>query len=187
MLGVLVLALRSKHVFGPVDEARTELERLRQKGMASKAVLNRVQLIDPPVACLLLCACACADGTLLTHVQRQKALPEHQARWLFQQLILALDYCHRIGVSNRDIKLDNILLDKSCRGRPDWPILKICDWGYARSGATSEASSKVGTLSYMAPEVLQNNSYSTKRADIWSCGVVLYAMLVSASQMVEDE
>jgi hypothetical protein len=117
----------------------------------------------------------------LHHVQRQKALPEHQARWLFQQLILALDYCHRIGVSNRDIKLDNILLDKSCRGRPDWPILKICDWGYARSGATSEASSKVGTLSYMAPEVLQNNSYSTKRADIWSCGVVLYAMLVSAS------
>lgn len=125
--------------------------------------------------------CACADGTLLQHVQRQKALPEPQARWLFQQLILALDYCHRIGVSNRDIKLDNILLDKSCRGRPDWPILKICDWGYARSGATSEASSKVGTLSYMAPEVLQSNSYSTKRADIWSCGVVLYAMLVSPS------
>ncbi len=112
-------------------------------------------------------------------MQRQRALPEHQARWLFQQLILAVDYCHSSGVSNRDIKLDNILLDKSMRGRPDWPILKICDWGYARSGATSEASSKVGTLSYMAPEVLQNSSYSTKRADIWSCGVVLYAMLVS--------
>lgn len=121
----------------------------------------------------------CADGTLLQHVQKQRALPEHQARWLFQQLILAVDYCHSSGVSNRDIKLDNILLDKSMRGRPDWPILKVCDWGYARSGATSEASSKVGTLSYMAPEVLQNNSYSTKRADIWSCGVVLYAMLVS--------
>jgi serine/threonine-protein kinase SRK2 len=114
-------------------------------------------------------------------VQHHKSLPELQARWLFQQLILALEYCHSSGVSNRDIKLENILLDKSNRGRPDWPILKICDWGYARAGHTSEASSKVGTLSYMAPEVLTGDSYSTKRADIWSCGVVLYAMLVSAA------
>lgn len=105
--------------------------------------------------------------------------------------MLAVDYCHRSGVSNRDIKLDNILLDKSTRGRPDWPILKVCDWGYARTiESTSEASSKVGTLSYMAPEVLQYRSYSTKRADIWSCGVVLYAMLVSlvnASQTASKE
>jgi len=117
------------------------------------------------------------DGTLLEHVQRQRALPEAQARWLFQQLVLAVDYCHQIGISNRDIKLDNILLDKSIRGRPTWPIMKICDFGYARAGANSEACSKVGTLSYMAPEVLQSNTYSTKKADIWSCGVVLYAML----------
>lgn len=112
-------------------------------------------------------------------MQQHKVLSEHHARWLFQQLILAVEYCHKMNICNRDIKLDNILLDKSTRGRPDWPIMKICDWGYARSGVTSEACSKVGTLSYMAPEVLQNNTYSTKKADVWSCGVVLYAMLVS--------
>jgi serine/threonine-protein kinase SRK2 len=71
---------------------------------------------------------SCTDGTLLRHLQLHGALSEHQSRWLFQQLILAVDYCHTAGVSNRDIKLDNILLDKSTRGRPDWPILKLADW-----------------------------------------------------------
>lgn len=125
--------------------------------------------------------CPSADGTLLRHLRHHGALPEHQARWLFQQLILAVDYCHSAGVSNRDIKLDNILLDKSSRGRPDWPIVKLADWGqsFARAGAASEACSKVGTLAYMAPEVLAHRSYNPKRADIWSCGVVLYACLVS--------
>lgn len=114
-------------------------------------------------------------------MQQAQRLSEDGARWLFQQLIFGVDYIHRLNICNRDIKLDNILLDKSLRGQPEWPILKLCDWGYARADPTSNASSKVGTLSYMAPEVLQNNGgYSAKKADIWSCGVVLYAMLVSA-------
>jgi len=46
-------------------------------------------------------------------------------------------------VANRDIKLDNILLDKSERGKPDWPILKICDWGYAKNDVASLAKSRV--------------------------------------------
>lgn len=47
------------------------------------------------------------------------------------------------GVANRDIKLDNILLDRSVLGKADWPILKICDWGYAKHDAKSLAKSKV--------------------------------------------
>lgn len=66
-------------------------------------------------------------------VQQQGRLSETTARWLFQQLMFAVDYCHRKGVANRDIKLDNLLLDKSAHGRPDFPILKVCDWGYAKS------------------------------------------------------
>eukprot|EP00775_Hariotina_reticulata_P009797 gene9797-9955_t len=120
------------------------------------------------------------DRSLLVHVQEVRVVPEHQARWLFQQLVFAIDYCHRKGVANRDIKLDNILLDKSERGKPDWPILKICDWGYAKNDVASLATSRVGTIAYMAPEVLHTTAghYDGKKADIWSCGVVLYTMLV---------
>eukprot|EP00878_Enallax_costatus_P041560 GHUV01048370.1.p1 GENE.GHUV01048370.1~~GHUV01048370.1.p1 ORF type:complete len:172 (+),score=39.24 GHUV01048370.1:477-992(+) len=73
------------------------------------------------------------DGSLLAAVQQEGKLPELTARWYFQQLTCALDYCHKKGVANRDIKLDNLLIDKSVYGRPQCPILKVCDWGYAKS------------------------------------------------------
>jgi serine/threonine protein kinase len=57
-------------------------------------------------------------------------------------LLGAIVACRK-GVANRDIKLDNILLDKSERGKPDWPILKICDWGYAKNDVASLAKSRV--------------------------------------------
>ena len=112
-----------------------------------------------------------ADGTLLEHVQRHKFLAEPQARWLFQQLILAVDYCHKMGVSNRDIKLDNILLDKSTKGRPDWPIMKICDWGYARTGATSEACSKVVSVTLSGPCMLPRQGTSCHQSTAAAVGM----------------
>lgn len=61
------------------------------------------------------------------------------------------------------------------------PLLKICDFGYSKADYKSAAKSKVGTLTYMAPEVLINHNrdgqYNGKVADIWSCGVMLYVML----------
>lgn len=51
--------------------------------------------------------------------------------------------CCAAGVANRDIKLDNVLLDKSVHGKPEWPIVKICDFGYAKHDAMSTATSRV--------------------------------------------
>eukprot|EP00798_Chlamydomonas_sp_ICE-L_P024140 gene24140-9725_t len=71
----------------------------------------------------------------------------------------------------------NTLL-KVVKGLP-LPLLKICDFGYSKADFKSAAKSKVGTLTYMAPEVLVNRDgmYDGKVADIWSCGVMLYVML----------
>lgn len=115
-------------------------------------------------------------GSLFEYVQARNRLPEALARWFFQQLVLAVDYCHKKGVANRDIKLENTLLAMA-PGLPR-PLVKICDFGYSKHDNRSVARSKVGTLTYMAPEVLQSQSYDGKAADIWSCGVVLYTMLV---------
>ena len=72
------------------------------------------------------------------------AVQEHEARWFFQQLIIALDYAHRMNVVSRDIKLENTLLDGSRR-----PLLKICDFGYSKNTEKdSVPKSRVGTPGY---------------------------------------
>ena len=71
-------------------------------------------------------------------------MQEHEARWFFQQLIIALDYAHRMNVVSRDIKLENTLLDGSRR-----PLLKICDFGYSKNTEKdSVPKSRVGTPGY---------------------------------------
>ncbi|KAF3781784.1 Serine/threonine-protein kinase [Nymphaea thermarum] len=99
-----------------------------------------------------------------------------QARFFFQQLISGVSYCHSMQVCHRDLKLENTLLDGSAT-----PRLKICDFGYSKSSVLhSQPKSTVGTPAYIAPEVLLNKEYDGKIADVWSCGVTLYVMLVGA-------
>ncbi|GIL83946.1 hypothetical protein Vretimale_10959 [Volvox reticuliferus] len=116
-------------------------------------------------------------GSLFSLVRKERRLKESMARWFFQQLILAVDYCHKRGVANRDIKLENLLLHTE-DGLPH-PLLKMCDFGYSKADFRSAAKSQVGTVSYMAPEVMKScgKYYDAKVADVWSCGVVLYVML----------
>uniref|UniRef100_A0A0A9AUM4 non-specific serine/threonine protein kinase n=1 Tax=Arundo donax TaxID=35708 RepID=A0A0A9AUM4_ARUDO len=79
-------------------------------------------------------------------------------------------------ICHRDLKLENTLLD----GSPA-PRLKICDFGYSKSSLLhSKPKSTVGTPAYIAPEVLSRREYDGKTADVWSCGVTLYVMLVGA-------
>lgn len=117
------------------------------------------------------------QGDLFSFVQARNKLSEEVARWIFQQLIFGLDYCHRKGVANRDIKLENVLLQTGNR----LPLVKLCDFGYSKHEDWDSAPrSRVGTPDYMAPEVIttSGNSYDAKMSDLWSCGVVLYVMLV---------
>ncbi|KAL4521907.1 hypothetical protein Ndes2437B_g07672 [Nannochloris sp. 'desiccata'] len=118
-----------------------------------------------------------AGGDMFEYVVRKGGLRESESRWFFQQLIVATDYIHRMGVANRDIKLENTLLDGSPR-----PLIKICDFGYSKHEKFQSApGSRVGTPAYLAPEVImttKGKTYDGKVADIWSCGVMLYVMLV---------
>jgi len=114
-------------------------------------------------------------GDLFSFVSARGGLSEDDTRWFFQQLVIGLDYCHRMGVVNRDIKLENTLLD----GAPN-PLLKICDFGYSKHEADSRPKTKVGTPGYTAPEVVRaaaSRRYDGRAADIWSAGVMLYTML----------
>ncbi|XP_054824623.1 serine/threonine-protein kinase SRK2I-like [Prosopis cineraria] len=117
-----------------------------------------------------------SGGELFERICSAGRFPEDEARFFFQQLISGVSYCHAMQVCHRDLKLENTLLD----GSPA-PRLKICDFGYSKSSVLhSQPKSTVGTPAYIAPEVLLRQEYDGKIADVWSCGVTLYVMLVGS-------
>ena len=72
-------------------------------------------------------------------------MQEDEARGIFQQLILGVDYCHRMGVANRDIKLENVLLG----GDKKTPVIKLTDFGFSKSDLDSIPITICGTPGYM--------------------------------------
>ncbi|XP_024030635.1 serine/threonine-protein kinase SAPK3 [Morus notabilis] len=124
-----------------------------------------------------------AGGELFERICSAGRFSEDEARFFFQQLISGVSYCHSMQICHRDLKLENTLLD----GSPT-PRLKICDFGYSKSALLhSQPKSTVGTPAYIAPEVLQRKEYDGKIADVWSCGVTLYVMLVGAYPFEDPE
>lgn len=113
-----------------------------------------------------------SGGDLLTYVKKRNKLSENVAKYIFRQIILSLEFTHQQNIIHRDIKLDNILLD--IHGN-----IKICDFGVSKYIKTKKEImyDQCGTPAYIAPEILKGQGYEGQPVDIWSSGVVLYAML----------
>ncbi|KAF5178257.1 CBL-interacting serine/threonine-protein kinase [Thalictrum thalictroides] len=121
-------------------------------------------------------------GELFAKVAKGR-LKEDVARAYFQQLISAIDFCHSRGVYHRDLKPENLLLD-------DEGNLKVTDFGLS---ALSEhlrqdglLHTTCGTPAYVAPEVIGKKGYDGSKADLWSCGVILYVLLAGFLPFQED-
>jgi len=116
----------------------------------------------------------CSGGELFDRIEPDVGMPEYQAQRFFIQLMCGMEYMHKKGVSHRDIKPENLLLDEN-------DILKISDFGMAtvfrHQGKERLLERRCGTMPYIAPEILVRSQYNAEPADIWSCGVVLVAML----------
>ncbi|XP_045441462.1 testis-specific serine/threonine-protein kinase 1 [Pipistrellus kuhlii] len=116
------------------------------------------------------------QGDLLEFIKTRGALHEDDARKKFHQLSSAIKYCHDLDIVHRDLKCENLLLDK------DYNI-KLSDFGFAKrclrddSGRLILSKTFCGSAAYAAPEVLQGIPYQPKVYDIWSLGVILYIMV----------
>ncbi|KAJ8452867.1 hypothetical protein Cgig2_014630 [Carnegiea gigantea] len=112
-------------------------------------------------------------GELFAKVAKGR-LSEEVARKYFQQLISAIDYCHSRGVSHRDLKPENLLLDEN-------ENLKVTDFGLSALPEHLRHDgllhTRCGTPAYVAPEVIRKKGYDGAKADIWSCGVILYVLI----------
>lgn len=112
-------------------------------------------------------------GELFGRVARGR-LKEDAARKYFQQLIGAVDFCHSRGVYHRDLKPENLLVDEHGN-------LKVSDFGLSALKECQKQDGLLhttcGTPAYVAPEIINKKGYDGEKADIWSCGVILFVLL----------
>jgi len=114
----------------------------------------------------------CEGGNVLDLVKKTSHFSEWHAMLIMKQILSAVQYCHQMGVIHRDIKAENILFSKNSLES----TVKVIDFGISiKYERDSIFKDKVGTVLYIAPEVL-NGSYNEK-CDIWSCGVLMFILL----------
>ena len=133
-------------------------------------IVRLYEVIDTPTDIFLVTEYV-SGGELFDYIVRRGRLPENEARRFFQQIISGVEYCHKHGVVHRDLKPENLLLDEDNN-------IKIADFGLANflmDGNFLDTS--CGSPNYAAPEVISGRMYAGPEVDIWSCGVILYALL----------
>lgn len=116
-----------------------------------------------------------AGGDLVDYLLRGVLLAEEDARRIFGEIVEAVAHCHGMGVTHRDLKPDNILLDANLH-------VKLADFGCAAEMAAGTSFSEfTGSTTYAAPELLASGcSYQGDGVDVWACGCILYALLCNS-------
>ncbi|XP_064591113.1 5'-AMP-activated protein kinase catalytic subunit alpha-1-like isoform X4 [Zonotrichia leucophrys gambelii] len=121
-----------------------------------------------------------SGGELFDYICKNGRLDEKESRHLFQQILSGVDYCHRHMVVHRDLKPENVLLDAHMNA-------KIADFGLSNMMSDGEfLRTSCGSPNYAAPEVISGRLYAGPEVDIWSSGVILYALLCGTLPFDDD-
>ncbi|KAK8014192.1 hypothetical protein PG990_007488 [Apiospora arundinis] len=121
-----------------------------------------------------------AGGELFDYIVSHGRMQEEKARRFFQQMLCAVEYCHRHKVVHRDLKPENLLLDDNLN-------VKIADFGLSNIMTDGNfLKTSCGSPNYAAPEVISGKLYAGPEVDVWSCGVILYVLLIGRLPFDDD-
>lgn len=119
---------------------------------------------------------------LYNYLLKNGALPVVKVQKIFAQLVGAVAYIHSKSCVHRDLKLENVLLDKN-------ENVKLCDFGFTREyeGKSNYLQTFCGTVCYSAPEMLKGEKYAGEKVDVWSLGIILFALLAGELPFDQDD
>ncbi|ODH45060.1 CAMK/CAMKL/MARK protein kinase [Paracoccidioides brasiliensis] len=124
----------------------------------------------------------CPGDELYNYLIRNGPMPLEKVQRIFAQLVGAVSYVHSKSCVHRDLKLENILLDKH-------ENVKLCDFGFTREyeGKASYLQTFCGTVCYSAPEMLKGEKYAGEKVDVWSLGIILFALIAGELPYDDDD
>ncbi|XP_062985171.1 maternal embryonic leucine zipper kinase [Elgaria multicarinata webbii] len=153
-----------------LPRVKTEIEAM--KSLSHQNICRLYQVIETPKKIFMILE-YCPGGELFDYIIAKDRLAEEEARVFFRQIVAAIAYVHSHGYAHRDLKPENLLIDAEHN-------LKLIDFGLCakpKGGLDYHLNTCCGSPAYAAPELIQGKAYIGSEADIWSMGVLLYALL----------
>ena len=167
---VAVKILDKEKILQETDKSRLEREIKILKNMRHNNIVHLYDVKETPTSLYIIMEYICGRE-LFEYIIYNKKLSELEACKLYQQIISGIEYLGKIKVVHRDIKPENLLIDNKNN-------IKIVDFGLSNSYPKNELlTTACGSPCYAAPEMINGEKYYGLKADIWSSGIVLYAML----------
>lgn len=148
-----------------------------------KNIVKTIESVETPKAIFQFME-LCSDGNLLDILCDPDESTSYEQRLIYLgQIIDAIYYLHHHYICHRDLKLENILIQNG--------VVKLCDFGFAAlcagDSARQAVTGKCGSVEYVAPEVMTENSYDGCAADMWSLGILIYKMFLSDPEEIEKD
>jgi 5'-AMP-activated protein kinase catalytic alpha subunit len=133
-------------------------------------IIQLYEIIETPKQLFLIMECA-SGGELFDYIVAHTRVKEREASRFFHQIIAGIEYIHKLNIVHRDMKPENLLLDYNKN-------IKIVDFGLSNTYKNNELlKTACGSPCYAAPEMIAGKKYHGLTVDIWSCGVILFALV----------
>ncbi|TNM85604.1 hypothetical protein fugu_007875 [Takifugu bimaculatus] len=167
---VAIKIMNKKDLGDDLPRVKVEIEAM--KNLSHQHICRLYHVIETSTQIFMVIE-YCTGGELFDYIIAKDRLSEQETRVFFRQIVSAMAYVHSQGYAHRDLKPENLLIDEDHN-------LKLIDFGLCakpKGGLGYELMTCCGSPAYAAPELIQGKAYIGSEADVWSMGVLLFALL----------